>query len=139
MFYCFIVSANILFQATGIQNSHVGANILLVFSYVTYDYGSGYNYATGKFTAPVQGMYAFVKQMCADVNHNAITQFVRDGYNILSSESIAPNHAPTCSSAQVFQYLSKGDQVWVESAYESFFANFGPLRDVSFAGVFLHM
>jgi len=128
-----------MFQTTGIQNSHVGANIRLVFPSVTYNYGSGYNDATGKFTAPVSGLYAFVKQMCADVNHNVITQFVRNGYKILSSESTAPNYAPTCSSAQVFQYLSKGDQVWVESAFESFFAHYGPLRDVSFAGVFLHM
>jgi len=128
-----------MFQATGIQNEHVGANILLVFPYVTYNYGGGYNAATGIFTAPVQGMYAFVKQICVKNDHSATTHFVRNGQNILSSEAGSPSMDFGCASAQVFQYLSKNDQVWVKTSWESYFNHDRSYRDISFAGVFIRM
>jgi len=128
-----------MFQATGLQNYHVNADVLLVFPNVDYNEGSGYNVTTGKFTAPVSGLYAFVKQICASKNDLAVTRFVRNGQNILTSQTNSPTIDAACASAQVFQYLSKGDQVWVKTSWDSYFVRDGSYRDFSFAGVFIRM
>jgi len=128
-----------MFQATGVQNFHAVDGDVVIFPNVDYNHGSGYNVTTGKFTAPVSGLYAFVKQICVYNGKFAFTQFVRNDKNILASEVAAPTFQHSCASSQVFQYLSKNDQVWVKSTHENYFNDFTQARDMAFAGVFIHM
>lgn len=111
-----------------------------MFPNVKYNEGAGYNVSTGKFSAPVSGLYAFVKQICTQSGQFAFTQFVHNGQAVLGSE-IAAHTFDSCASAQVFLYLSKGDQVWVKTGSYSnnYFRHDEADRTLSFAGVFIRM
>jgi len=77
--------------------------------------------------------------MCVYRNQSATTQFVRNGQTILGSKTGSPSIDFDCASSQMFQFLAKGDQVWVQSAWESYLNYDRTHRDISFAGVFIRM
>jgi len=107
-----------------------------MFPIVTYNEGSGYSYSTGKFTAPVSGVYAFTKLICTSAQA-AFTAFVHNTQHVLGSISKSPTF-DLCSSTQVFVHMSKGDQLWVKSTDTTYFYYGYPKYETSFSGALMH-
>ena len=113
------ISATVVFQATGVQKtSGYSVGETVIFPAVTYNEGSGYNSSTGKFMAPVSGVYAFAKQICENPDTYSYTAFVHNGHSVLSSMNQVPNFY-SCQSAQVFVQMASGDQMWVRVVFRS--------------------
>jgi len=129
---CF--AATIVFLAT--QSSFMlgySPDDVVVFPNVTYNEGSCDSNSTGKFTAPVSGLYAFTKQACEYHNKYSCTAFVHNNQEVLASVGY-PN---ACSSAQIFVHMSRGDQMWVKTTASSFlYAD--STRQTSFSGALMH-
>jgi len=106
------VSATIVFQVMGTQKTSFSTNDIIIFTNVTMNQGSGYSRTTGKFTAPLSGLYLFVKQICSGGGNYAYTQFVYNNNMVLRSSTSSSYNQ--CASAQIYLHLSKGDQVWVK-------------------------
>jgi len=101
--------------------------------------GSGYSETTGKFTAPISGLYLFVKQICAAGQYDAFTQFVHNNNTVLRS-STYDYHFATCASAQIYLQLSKSDQVWVKlSSSAGNIYSFQTWGTTNFAGALINV
>ena len=109
----------------------------VIFPTVTYNEGSGYNNSTGKFTAPVSGLYAFAKQTCEAPDTYSYTAFVHNGQSVLSSMNTGPPNYHTCYGAQVFVRMARGDQMWVGIVSRSQFYYNSQLQP-SFSGSLIH-
>ena len=126
------MAGTVVFQAEQISNSSYSPNEVVIFQRITSNAGSGYNSSTGKFTAPVAGLYAFTKQICTG-GDAAFTSFVHNVQTVLASMT-NPN---ACSSAQIFVSMTSGDQVWVQTTLNSdLFSNY--YRQTNFAGALIH-
>ena len=135
--YYTVFTATVVFQAKLSTTTSYTTDQVVMFPAVTYNEGSGYSNSTGKFTAPVSGVYAFAKQTCTASGKYAYTAFVHNTQIVLTSVASTPS-ASSCSSAQIFVYMSKGDIMWVKATttaylyYEVFY------RDTSFSGALMH-
>jgi len=138
LFYLYynVFTATIVFQATLSSLTSYTDNQEVMFPSVTYNEGSGYSNTTGKFTAPVSGVYAFAKQTCTDGNY-AYTAFVHNTQIVLASEARTTS-ASSCSSAQIFVHMSKGDLMWIKTTSNSYLYHDGPYRQTSFSGALMH-
>jgi len=110
----------------------IPGNQVVMFPSVTYNEGSGYNSSTGKFTAPVSGVYAFTKQTCT-IHRYAHTALVHNNQTVLTAESYS-NMIASCTSAYTFVQMSKRDQMWVITTSVSHFFDVDPYQKTSFAG-----
>ena len=73
---------------------------------------SGYDIATGTFTAPVAGVYMFTVNSCVNVNH-AIA-IMRNGIAIFKSTHNDARNTGSCYTTQSITPLVSGDQVLVK-------------------------
>ena len=131
-FYCF-VSANIAFQANGIDYASNAGNILISPN-VVFNIGSAYSNITGKFTASVSGLYTFTRQACLNSFQYLYMTFIHNNNAILPS-FMGDDSRSTCNSAQIFIQLSKGDQVWIK--VEEGFVHLNSGDYTSFSGALL--
>ena len=83
--------------------------------------GGAYNSDTGIFTVPVNGTYMFNVQVCANIAAWGQFQLVVDesANIILAIRYYEANVGDTSSSDSVAVYLTKGQQVWVQSSYNA--------------------
>ena len=102
-----------MFRAHSIHKTSFSTNEIIIFSSATVNTGSGYSTTTGKFTAPIDGQYLFVKQICMHSGNYGYTAFVHNNNIVL--KSLTGSNLYSCASAQTFLQLSKGDQFWVKA------------------------
>jgi len=129
----------IVFQATGVQKNAFPQPEIVIYPTIKYNDGSGYNNSTGKFTAPMAGLYAFAKLTCSYVNDAAITAFMHNGHSVLVSQVSATSSSSQCTSAELFVKMSKGDQMWVQTVWSGTNIVFDTVyHETSFTGAFIH-
>ncbi|XP_052787000.1 uncharacterized protein LOC128222163 [Mya arenaria] len=103
----------VFFHARSPQTSSVTTGEIIVYKTGETNQGNGYSAITGKFTAPVQGLYMFFMHTCTNTKKNAYLQIVKDGINLIANDQYDANGI-TCSSSQVFVNLDIGENVWVQ-------------------------
>ena len=88
----------------------------VIFDKVWLNEGKAYNERTGKFTATVEGVYAFSWTTLSYPGKYFVTEIVHNGnavaYN--QSDGRGQNGYPS-SSNQVFLKMKKGDKVWIRA------------------------
>jgi len=72
---------------------------------------SGYDVTTGKFTAPVHGLYMFSVNSCH--NRNWATIAIVKNNEILIASSQEESSKQSCHTVQTIATLAPGDKVWV--------------------------
>jgi hypothetical protein len=91
---------------------------ILVFKRVLANEGSGYNNATGVFTASIEGIYLFTVHVCASHKKWSTIGLVLDG--IFVAKSINYNsQGYSCGSVSAIVQMETGRQVWVGNTYGS--------------------
>jgi len=133
-----LLTATVVFQATRNGSEFFSAGDIVIYPEVTYNEGFGYDSATGKFTAPVSGLYAFAQQACLSTNDFEYTHFVYNNQSLLASFNSAPSHYGACTSAQIFLTMASGDQLWVGTTSTSNIWSHDTYAQTSFAGAFIH-
>ena len=127
-----------MFQAKNVQKADFTLNEKVVFTTVTTNEGSGYNSSTGRFTAPVAGLYAFAKQICTHRTKSALTTFMLNDIRVLDSQTTASLDENACASGQVFVQMNKGDQMWVAVKWDVTHILSETVHQSNFAGAFIH-
>lgn len=87
-------------------------NEAVVFTKTLFDRDGVYNNSTGKFTAPVDGVYLFTASLCTPPNKDVWLHFVADGTKI-GALMTGDKYWNTCSSGSAITFLSKRSNVWL--------------------------
>nr|XP_034307108.1 complement C1q tumor necrosis factor-related protein 3-like [Crassostrea gigas] len=87
------------------------------FNQVSLNEGSAYSTTTGKFTAPVDGVYSFSWTTMSNTGEYFITEIVLNGipmaYNYTDSRGLSAGHSMASSHANI--KMKKGDRVWIRT------------------------
>lgn len=102
------------FSAYWLSDTSPANNDAIVFTRTLYDTGNVYNNRTGKFTAPVTGIYIFTATLCISSSSWMTLQFVADGTRIGAFAAGDANYW-TCSSGSATALLLKGSAVWLRA------------------------
>eukprot|EP00105_Crassostrea_gigas_P032547 XP_011455588.1 PREDICTED: complement C1q tumor necrosis factor-related protein 3 [Crassostrea gigas] len=88
----------------------------VVFDKVSLNEGNAYSTATGKFTAPLDGIYSFTWTTLTQAPNFFLTEIVRNGkpiaYNHNDARGIGSDGHPMSSSHANIK-MKKGDKVWI--------------------------
>ena len=90
---------------------------ILVFENTYINEGTGYNTATGIFTAPIGGMYEFTVHICAYAGKHSFVALVWESKVIAADENYEGSEH-TCNSFGAIVIMKTGEQVWVKSNWE---------------------
>ncbi|XP_028415484.1 complement C1q-like protein 3 [Dendronephthya gigantea] len=127
----------IAFQAT-LTSGNIGPNYAdgaIKFNDVALNIGKGYNPTTGKFTAPIAGLYQFTATYLQRYGYNSGVKLMKNN-NIISE--IHANHKTYDQLTKtIFVVLAKGDTFWVELRNGSTFSIYGISRSTEFGGFLL--
>ena len=104
------------FSATTVTNRSPFAHERLLFSDVLLNVGGVYDAETGKFTAPVNGTFAFTFSLCTDKRKAAAFQIKAED-KIISREFNSDRLAASSVSSYAIAVLNKGEKVWVETEH----------------------
>ncbi|XP_052788479.1 semaphorin-5A-like [Mya arenaria] len=137
-------SATVLFRAREVADYTLSTiNQTIIFSEMLFNVGEGYNSSTGKFTAPVTGIYLFTVNLCP----------LRSGYifyAVVAKEDVVANghsfnvSGYNCVSGNTIVQINANDIVYVKSTYNLDKLLHNELHDRydaksnSFSGVLLH-
>ncbi|XP_052817224.1 uncharacterized protein LOC128243468 [Mya arenaria] len=102
----------VLFHASNPKDRSPATGDTIVFSDIQTNEGLGYDDVTGKFTAPVSGLYMFFMQVCVQNSVYVNLQLVKEA-NVLIGSSYFHTQGYPCSSAQVVTRLVESESVWV--------------------------
>ncbi|XP_052214809.1 heavy metal-binding protein HIP-like isoform X2 [Dreissena polymorpha] len=132
---------NVLFFARTPKDAALTNNQIAIFNTVVVNTGQGYARDTGKFTAPVSGIYIFAVQYCSQANQWGCLEIVKNGTTLQNSVNHAgSNYA--CSSMQAFATVAAGEQIWVRSdngwTGNCYLSETNPYYWSSFSGVLIH-
>ena len=106
------------FAAKVLTNKSPKSNEKLVFSDVLLNQGDVYDSSTGKFTAKIDGTYAFTYSVCVNNVKFMSFRIVVDGREI-SREWKDDHHHVASVSAYAIASLAAGSEVWIASDYGS--------------------
>ncbi|KAM6966003.1 complement C1q tumor necrosis factor-related protein 3-like [Tautogolabrus adspersus] len=110
----------------------------IIFNEVVLNQGSGYNNETGRFTAPVAGIYQFVfaAQLCRG-RHNNVWSFVVQGDWKMVCHAQVFDGTTTLNTCYFMYELMKGDQVWMKQNVGSCAWASRVSRTITFSGALL--
>ena len=137
-------SATITFNTRNAVDLSPETNQIIIFSTVIQNIDDGYDRVTGIFTSLVNGTFIFNVQVCTRSSNDwAQFQLAVDRSNniILTVSKYNGVTGSTTTSNSVSHYLTKGQQVWVQSYYNSGSTSRLYNGDVcwnQFSGVFIH-
>lgn len=90
-------------------------NTIIKFGDVLVNEGKGYNRTTGKFTAPLDGVYSFSWSYCTDKGSNAYVGGYVDNKLITKITSYGQASSWKNTSGHLVINLKKGNQFWVQT------------------------
>ncbi|VDI09638.1 Hypothetical predicted protein [Mytilus galloprovincialis] len=110
------------------QSNSIVDGTPLIFDKKEINSGSDYSVVTGKFTAPISGIYAFTWTICVDSrypNPSGEKNYGEYGTELMmGSRKIGVLHTDTekryddaCSTGFVIKYIPKNNQVYVRNNY----------------------
>ncbi|XP_052763211.1 uncharacterized protein LOC128205524 isoform X1 [Mya arenaria] len=131
-----IATPLVYFHARSPQTFTLSTGEVIVYKTVETNQGNGYSATTGKFAAPVRGLYLFHIHTCSTTNKYAYPQMVKEGSVLIASYQHG-NGNYDCASSQTFVQLNAGETVWVKcSGGTTLFENIH--RWTSFGGALIH-
>ena len=122
------------FQAT-LTSGNIGPNYALgaiKFNDVSLNIGGAYNPSTGKFTAPVEGLYLFSVSYLQLNGYQSFVRLMKD--NTVYSDLYASHKFHDQLSKTVLATLKKGQTFWARLEGNSVYAIYGRSRYTTFAG-----
>ncbi|XP_045178497.2 complement C1q and tumor necrosis factor-related protein 9B-like [Mercenaria mercenaria] len=119
---------------------------VLILQSVHMNEGNGYDTKTGKFTAPVRGLYQFTAHVCNMFGYVIHYAIVKNSEWIAASQQFEQanennNRYASCSSVSALMMLERGEKVWImcTSGYTNQIQiHEDTYRRNSFIGVLLH-
>ncbi|XP_052765333.1 uncharacterized protein LOC128206726 [Mya arenaria] len=108
-----IASPLVYFHARSPQTTYLSTGEVIIYKKVETNQANGYSATTGKFTAPVPGLYLFFMHTCTHTSKHAFLQIVKEGSVLIASNRYETSYY-TCSSSQAFVQLDAGETVWVQ-------------------------
>ena len=122
------------FHAT-LTSGNVGpnyANDAIKFNDVSINVGNGYNPGTGKFTAPVDGIYLISLSYLQLNGYTSHVQLIKDGAVYTELHAYHKNYDQL--SKTVLIQLKKGQNIWVRLVKSSIYAVNGSRKYTTFSG-----
>lgn len=96
---------------------NLGTSQTVKFNQVSLNVGDAYNTTTGKFTAPVDGLYSFSWTTMSNIGKYFITEIVLNSipmaYNYTDSRGRTAGYSMSSSHANI--KMKKGDEVWIRT------------------------
>ena len=111
------------------------AHDAIKFNDVSLNIGNGYNPSTGKFTAPVDGVYQFSLSYLQRNGYKSYVALIKDGTMYSDVHANHKNHDQL--SKTVLIQLKKGQTVWARLPKSSSYAVYGHSRYTTFGGYFI--
>lgn len=93
---------------------NIPRDTIIKFGQVLVNEGSGYNPTTGKFTAPLDGVYSFSWSYCTNSGTIAYVGGYVDGKLITRISNASQNSGWKNTSGHLVFKLKKGNQFWVQ-------------------------
>ena len=95
----------------------IGSHAVLKFDRIVSNIGNGYSTDTGRFTAPVSGVYAFsLVVMSTNAHGGADLALVKGGVDLGHVWTEGATDIGDKGSTQVATHLDEGEQVWIQEA-----------------------
>ena len=88
----------------------------IVFGIAELNTGDAYDAGTGKFTAPISGLYLFSVQICIDQNESLEYQIMSRNRILSGTRHGEDHYKGLCSSVTTVASLSFGEKVWVSTS-----------------------
>ncbi|XP_045184397.2 heavy metal-binding protein HIP-like [Mercenaria mercenaria] len=107
---------------------------VVIFHHVLLNEGGGYNETTGKFTAPVAGLYHFTVHVCNQLKKPTVFSIMHGTNTIAVSTEYEDSHS-SCSSLSAPVIMEAMEQVYVTSSLSENYIMFNIHRWPSFMGV----
>ncbi|XP_028400303.1 complement C1q-like protein 2 [Dendronephthya gigantea] len=120
---------------TTLTSGSIGPNYAhdaIKFNDVSLNIGNGYNPSTGKFTAPVDGIYQISFSYLQKNGYASTVQLIKDGQVYTEVHASHKNYDQL--SKTVLIQLKKSQTVWVRLSKSSGYAVYGRERYTTFAG-----
>ncbi|XP_059204939.1 multimerin-1-like [Centropristis striata] len=110
----------------------------IIFKEIVVNQGAAYDNATGRFTAPVAGIYQFVfaAQLCRG-SHNNAWYFIVKGIRRAACHAQVSGTDTTLNTCFTLEELKKGDQVWIKQTAGSCAWASTVSKTITFSGVLL--
>lgn len=110
---------------------------IIVFSSALLNEGAAYSTTSGKFTAPVKGLYLFTAHLCNKHAMYMIFSIFLDEAELAVTTS-ADTSVSLCSSVSALSMVEVGQQITVRGAYDSSELYENEYHRGSFIGVLMH-
>ena len=108
------------------------ANDAIKFNDVSINVENGYNPGTGKFTAPVDGIYLISVSYLQQNGYTSHVQLIKDGAVYTELHAYHKNYDQL--SKTVLIQLKKGQNIWVRLVKSSTYAVYGGGKYTTFSG-----
>ncbi|XP_035687117.1 complement C1q tumor necrosis factor-related protein 7-like [Branchiostoma floridae] len=111
-------------------------NEVIIFNHVFTNVGNGYDVTTGKFTAPMDGVYVFMYNVHKNLaSHGMRVALMRNGDIQVLAEDVSGDPQDMAGNSVILE-LTEGDGVWLELMLKQAI-NSSKMRQSTFSGYLL--